>query len=257
MQFSSGCPYRCEFCDIPALYGRQPRLKTPEQILAELDAMLDAGIAGAVYFVDDNFIGNKKAARELLPHLIAWQKRRGYPIEFSCEATLNIAQCPDILAMMREACFYTVFCGIETPELGALDAMRKSHNRVMPLLDAVATINSYGIEVVSGIILGLDTDTAATGASLIEFIDRSHIPMLTINLLQALPKTPLWDRLAASGRLSFDPNARIRTSCLRAPTARCSKPGARRSAMPTAPRRCSRATNGTCAEPIRTGSRRR
>ena len=80
MQFSSGCPYRCEFCDIPALYGRQPRLKTPEQILAELDAMLDAGIAGAVYFVDDNFIGNKKAARELLPHLIDWQKRRGYPI---------------------------------------------------------------------------------------------------------------------------------------------------------------------------------
>ena len=130
VQFSSGCPYRCEFCDIPALYGRQPRLKTPEQILAELDAMLDAGIAGAVYFVDDNFIGNKKAARELLPYLIDWQKRRGYPIEFSCEATLNIAQCPDILAMMREACFYSVFCGIETPELGALDAMRKSHNRV-------------------------------------------------------------------------------------------------------------------------------
>ena len=103
--------------------------------------MLDAGIAGSVYFVDDNFIGNKKAARELLPHLIDWQKRRGYPIQFSCEATLNIAQCPDILAMMREAYFYTVFCGIETPELGALDAMRKSHNQVMPLLDAVATIN--------------------------------------------------------------------------------------------------------------------
>ena len=106
--------------------------------------MLDAGIAGSVYFVDDNFIGNKKAARELLPHLIDWQKRRGYPLQFSCEATLNIAHCPDILAMMREAYFYTVFCGIETPELGALDAMRKSHNRVMPLLDAVATINSYG-----------------------------------------------------------------------------------------------------------------
>ena len=126
--------------------------------------MLDAGIAGSVYFVDDNFIGNKKAARELLPHLIDWQKRRGYPLQFSCEATLNLAQCPDILAMMREAYFATVFCGIETPELGALDAMRKSHNRVMPLLDAVATINAYGIEVVSGIILGLDTDTPATAA---------------------------------------------------------------------------------------------
>jgi radical SAM superfamily enzyme YgiQ (UPF0313 family) len=204
IQFSSGCPYRCEFCDIPALYGRQPRLKQPEQVLAELDAMLEAGIAGSVYFVDDNFIGNKKAARELLPHLIDWQQRRGYPLQFSCEATLNLALCPDILAMMREAYFATVFCGIETPELGALDAMRKSHNRVMPLLDAVATINSYGIEVVSGIILGLDTDTPSTAANLIDFIDRSQIPVLTINLLQALPKTPLWDRLAEAGRLSFD-----------------------------------------------------
>jgi hopanoid C-2 methylase len=204
IQFSSGCPYRCEFCDIPALYGRQPRLKKAEQVLAELDAMLQAGIAGSVYFVDDNFIGNKKAARELLPHLIDWQKRRGFPLQFSCEATLNLALCPDILAMMREAYFATVFCGIETPELGALDAMKKSHNHAMPLLDAVATINRFGIEVVSGIILGLDTDTPATAANLIDFIDRSQIPVLTINLLQALPKTPLWDRLAEAGRLSFE-----------------------------------------------------
>jgi radical SAM superfamily enzyme YgiQ (UPF0313 family) len=204
IQFSSGCPYRCEFCDIPALYGRQPRLKQPEQVLAELDAMLQAGIAGSVYFVDDNFIGNKKAARALLPYLIDWQKRRGFPLQFSCEATLNLALCPDILAMMREAYFATVFCGIETPELGALEAMKKSHNRVMPLLDAVQTINRYGIEVVSGIILGLDTDTPATAANLIEFIDRSQIPVLTINLLQALPKTPLWDRLAKAGRLSVE-----------------------------------------------------
>ena len=92
LQFSSGCPYRCEFCDIPALYGRQPRLKEPKQILAELDAMLARGPLGAVYFVDDNFIANRKAARELLPHLIAWQKERGYPVRFACEATLNIAQ---------------------------------------------------------------------------------------------------------------------------------------------------------------------
>ncbi|HKS90184.1 MAG TPA: radical SAM protein, partial [Stellaceae bacterium] len=201
VQFSSGCPYRCEFCDIPALYGRQPRLKTPAQITAELDAMLEAGIAGSVYFVDDNFIANKKAARTLLPHLIAWQQERGYPVRFSCEATLNIALCPDILAMMREAYFYAVFCGIETPEPGALDAMQKSHNRAMPLLDAVATINRYGMEVVAGIILGLDTDTPASLGALTEFIDRSNIPVLTINLLQALPRTALWQRLAAAGRL--------------------------------------------------------
>jgi radical SAM superfamily enzyme YgiQ (UPF0313 family) len=204
VQFSSGCPYRCEFCDIPALYGRQPRLKTPPQILAELDALLAAGIKTSIYFVDDNFIGNKKAARELLPHLVAWQKRRGYPVQLCCEATLNIAKSPEILALMREAYFCTVFCGIESPELGALDAMQKSQNRAVPLLDAVATINSYGIEVVSGIILGLDTDTPHTADRLIEFIDRSQIPMLTINLLQALPKTPLWDRLQTAGRLDED-----------------------------------------------------
>jgi hopanoid C-2 methylase len=204
VQFSSGCPYRCEFCDIPALYGRQPRLKRPAQIVAELDAMLAAGISGSVYFVDDNFIAHKRAARELLPHLVKWQQQRGVPVQFSCEATLNIAQCPDILAMMREAHFYAVFCGIETPDLGALAALQKTHNSVMPLVDAVAAINSYGIEVVSGIILGLDTDTPATPADLIDFIDRSHIPVLTINLLQALPKTPLWQRLAATGRLLLD-----------------------------------------------------
>src|SRR6185437_9062524 len=145
------------------------------------------------------------AVRALLPHLVAWQKARGYPVMFSCEATLNIAQCPDILEMMREAYFYAVFCGIETPELGALDAMRKSHNHRMPLLDAVAEINRYGMEVVSGIILGLDTDTPATASNLIDFIDRSQIPLLTINLLHALPKTPLWDRLHAERRLIDDP----------------------------------------------------
>jgi hopanoid C-2 methylase len=206
IQFSSGCPYRCEFCDIPALYGRLPRYKRPEQIIAELDAMLAAGIIGSVYFVDDNFIGNKKAARELLPHLVAWQKARGYPLQFSCEATLNIAACPDILELMREAFFYAIFCGIETPELGALDAMQKAHNHTMPILDAIRAINGYGMEVVSGIILGLDTDTAATASNLLDFIELSQIPLLTINLLQALPKTPLWDRLQGAGRLDHNGN---------------------------------------------------
>jgi hopanoid C-2 methylase len=204
VQFSSGCPYRCEFCDIPALYGRQPRLKTPPQVVAELDALIASGIKTSIYFVDDNFIGNKKAARELLPHLIAWQKRRGYPVQLCCEATLNIAKSPEILAMMREAYFCTIFCGIETPDLAALDAMQKSQNRALPLLEAVATINDFGLEVVSGIILGLDTDTPQTADRLIEFIEASHIPMLTINLLQALPKTPLWQRLQVAGRLSDD-----------------------------------------------------
>ena len=205
VQFSSGCPYRCEFCDIPGLYGRVPRLKTPRQVTAELDAMLARGNLGAVYFVDDNFIANRKAARELVGELVRWQKANGYPIEFACEATLNIANQPELLALMREAYFVTVFCGIETPDIDALNAMSKSHNAKLPILEAIETLNSYGMEVVSGIILGLDTDTRETPAQLQDFVRRSNIPMLTINLLQALPRTPLWDRLAAAGRLRHDP----------------------------------------------------
>jgi len=205
VQFSSGCPYRCEFCDIPALYGRTPRLKTAEQVTAELDAMLRHGNPGAVYFVDDNFIAHRRAARELVAHLARWQKRNGYPIEFACEATLNIAKYPDLLASMREAYFTTVFCGIETPELDALHAMRKDHNTDMPILDAIGVLHGFGMEVVSGIIMGLDSDQPDTPDRILDFIERSQIPMLTVNLLQALPRTPLWDRLAAEGRLVEDP----------------------------------------------------
>jgi len=205
LQFSSGCPYRCEFCDIPALYGRQPRLKTPEQITAELDAMLaQPSHPPVVYFVDDNFIGNRKATREMLPHLIAWQRKHGYPLQFACEATLNLAKQSEILALMREAQFLTVFVGIETPDAEALKAMRKEHNAALPMMQAIGTLNSYGLEVTAGIILGLDNDTADSEARLKEFIDLSQIPILTINLLQALPRTPLWDRLQRAGRLIAD-----------------------------------------------------
>jgi radical SAM superfamily enzyme YgiQ (UPF0313 family) len=204
IQFSSGCPYQCEFCDIPGLYGRIPRLKTAKQIIGELDKLLACRVNGAVYFVDDNFIANRRAVKQLLPHLIEWQKRNGYAISFACEATLNIARADDLLAMMREAGFKTVFCGIETPEPEALKAMSKSHNMMVPILEGVATLNRYGMEVVSGIILGLDTDTRESGRHILDFVETSRIPMLTINLLQALPKTPLWDRLQRAGRLIED-----------------------------------------------------
>jgi len=204
IQFSSGCPYTCEFCDIPELYGRNPRLKSPAQILKELDAILERQPQGAVYFVDDNFIGNRKAAMELLPHLIEWQQKHGYPLEFACEATLNIAAIPKLLELMREACFYTVFCGIETPEPAALRSIAKSHNLAKPILESVKILNSYGIEVVSGIIMGLDTDTEDTDGRILEFIQQSQIPMLTINLLEALPHTPLWRRLEKEGRIVAD-----------------------------------------------------
>ena len=204
IQFSSGCPYQCEFCDIPGLYGRNPRLKTPEQVTAELDKLLECGLTGSVYFVDDNFIGNRKAALDLLPHLVEWQKRNGFALQFACEATLNIAKRPEILSLMRDAYFATVFCGIETPDPAALKAMSKQHNMMVPILEGVQTLNSYGLEVVSGIILGLDTDTLDSGEGILEFVDQSEIPLLTINLLQALPKTPLWDRLKREGRLIED-----------------------------------------------------
>lgn len=204
VQFSSGCPYQCEFCDIPSLYGRNPRLKRPEQVTRELDALREAGAFGAVYFVDDNFIGNRRAARELVEALIVWQKRNGYPFTFACEATLNIAKQKELLARMREAYFATIFCGIETPELEALAAMKKSHNAAVPLYEAIETLNGFGFEVVSGLILGLDTDTDETPDRIIEFIRRSKIPMLTVNILQALPKTPLYERLLREHRIVDD-----------------------------------------------------
>jgi radical SAM superfamily enzyme YgiQ (UPF0313 family) len=204
IQFSSGCPFTCEFCDIPGLYGRVPRLKRPEQIIAELDKLRACGLSTAVYFVDDNFIANRRAVRELLPHLIAWQERNSFPLVFTCEATLNIAKYEDLLAQLRAAYFVGIFCGIETPEPEALRQMSKEQNMRVPILEAVDRLNAYGMEVIGGMIVGLDTDTDVTPSRIIEFIDRSNIPMLTLNLLQALPQTPLWDRLARDNRITED-----------------------------------------------------
>lgn len=204
IQFSSGCPYECEFCDIPSLYGRVPRLNPPARVLAALDKILASGRANGIFFVDDNFIGNRRATRELLPHLIAWQERNDYPFALTCEATLNIAKRPEILELMRQALFVAIYCGIETPDPHALEAMAKGQNRALPILKAVETINSYGIEIASGIILGLDTDTLDTGEDIVKFAAESQIPIFAINLLQALPRTPLWDRLQRDERIVID-----------------------------------------------------
>ncbi len=206
MQFSSGCPYRCEFCDIPELFGRKPRFKSPQQVITELDAILASHNPGIVYFVDDNFTGNRHAVMELLPHLIQWQKNNGYPIRFGCETTLNLAQSPKLMEMMREAYFCQVFCGIETPDADALSQIAKKQNIRIPIHEAIKILNSYGLEVVAGIIMGLDTDTPETCDQILDFIQTSHIPMLTINLLYALPKSPLWRRLEQEGRLNFEEN---------------------------------------------------
>src|SRR5207237_9529581 len=144
---------------------------------------------GSVYFVDDNFIGNRKAAMDLLPHLIEWQKKNNYVMRLACEATLNIAKRPEILEKMREAMFVTIFCGIETPDPDALHAMHKDHNMMVPIREGVRTINSYGMEDVSGIIMGLDTDKSGTADALLSFIDDFMIQLLIINLLQTLRMT--------------------------------------------------------------------
>jgi radical SAM superfamily enzyme YgiQ (UPF0313 family) len=176
--------------------------------MAELDKLLACGVNGAIYFVDDNFIANRRALRELLPHLIQWQKCNGYAVSLICEATLNIARFPNILALMREAGFDMIFGGIETPEPDALKAIDKAHNMMVPILDAVHTINRYGMEVVSGIIFGLDTDTKDTGQRISDFLEQSKIPMATVNLLQALPRTPLWERLQQENRLLGEESGR-------------------------------------------------
>ena len=167
----------------PASTAASRGMKTPQQIVAELDFMFSQPNPPAtIYFVDDNFIGNRKAAKEMLPHLVEWQKRRGYPVMFACEATLNIAKQTEILELMKEASFIGMFVGIETPEADALDAMRKGHNNAVPMLESIKTLNNYGIEITSGIILGLDTDTPDTEAAAeglhraVEHPDADHQP---------------------------------------------------------------------------------
>jgi radical SAM superfamily enzyme YgiQ (UPF0313 family) len=200
VQFSSGCPYTCEFCDIPSLYGRNPRLKTPEQVVRELDQLADGGCV-SVYFVDDNFIGNPKAAESLLDALIEWQKRRDCQVRLACEATLNMAGHTRILEKMRQAFFTNCFFGIETPDPKALKAMKKGQNMRMPILEAVQTVNRYGIEAASGIIMGLDTDTDETPQALMDFAEVSQIPIMTVNILYALPNTALYTRLEKDNRV--------------------------------------------------------
>ena len=212
-------------------------------------------MTGSVYFVDDNFIGNRKAALDLLPHLVEWQKKTGYVMRLACEATLNIAKRPEILEKMREAYFVTIFCGIETPDPDALKAMQKDHNMMVPILEGVHTINSYGMEVVSGIIMGLDTDKPETGDALLAFIEESQIPLLTINLLQALPKTPLWDRLRT--RKPADRRRRPRFQCRFPAALRPGRQfaGANAWKSPTSRRSSLRATSTSATTPMPTGSR--
>jgi len=200
IQYSRGCPFSCEFCDIIEIYGRVPRTKSIPQVLAEFDALYDLKWRGTVFIVDDNFIGNKKNVRILLPELAKWQKARGYPFSLITESSLNLADDQPLLASMREAGFRRVFIGIETPVEESLHEAQKSQNRG-DLLNSVKTIQHYGMEVMAGFIVGFDNDPVDIFERQIDFIRRSSIPLAMVGLLNALPDTQLWKRLEREGRL--------------------------------------------------------
>lgn len=200
VQYSRGCPFSCEFCDIIEIYGRVPRTKSNQQMLAEFDALLALGWRGTVFIVDDNFIGNKKNVRQLLPELAQWQKRNGYPFSLLTESSVNLADDEPLLADMRDAGFRRVFLGIETPVAESLKEAQKSQNRG-DLLDSVKKIQSYGMEVMAGFIVGFDNDPLDIFERQIDFIRQSAIPLAMVGLLNALPDTQLWKRLEREGRL--------------------------------------------------------
>jgi radical SAM superfamily enzyme YgiQ (UPF0313 family) len=201
VQYSRGCPFQCEFCDIIEIYGRVPRTKTNEQMLAELDALRAAGWRGLVFIVDDNFIGNKKNVRRLLPALIEWSERHGRPFSFITEASVNLAEDDALLELMRRANFRRVFLGIETPVEESLREAQKGQNTRRDLLESVRKIQSYGMEVMAGFIVGFDNDPEDIFERQIDFIRESAIPLAMVGLLTALPDTQLWRRLKREGRL--------------------------------------------------------
>ncbi|MBR0697143.1 B12-binding domain-containing radical SAM protein [Bradyrhizobium lablabi] len=201
VQYSRGCPFTCEFCDIIELYGRVPRTKTNDQILAELQALYDHGYRGHVDFVDDNFIGNKRNLRTLLPRLKAWLEERDYPFEFSTEASINIADDSDLLQAMKDANFFGIFVGIESPDPETLVQMKKKQNTRRNIAECIHKIYSYGMFVTAGFIVGFDTEKVSMGQAMIDFIDEASIPVCMVGLLYALPGTQLTRRLAAEGRL--------------------------------------------------------
>ena len=204
LQFSRGCPFQCEFCDIIVTFGRKPRIKTTAQVLAELEALRAQGIRQA-FIVDDNLIGNKRAIKDLLRDLIAWQERNGYPMTFFTEASLDLADEPELMRLMDQANIPSVFVGIESPNEESLRETRKYQNVRAggTLVEKVHRIQEAGIEVWCGMILGFDHDDATIFDAQLRFIAEARIINVMLGMLSAIPKTPLHDRLAAEGRLDL------------------------------------------------------
>jgi radical SAM superfamily enzyme YgiQ (UPF0313 family) len=200
IQFARGCPFNCEFCDIIVMYGRRPRTKTVAQVMAEVQEIHRLGLRN-IFVVDDNFIGNKKEAKELLHALGDWQVANRYPIEFMTEVTLNIAQDDELLQLMRQANFTSIFVGIESPRIASLQETHKTQNLRGSILDAVHRIQRAGMEVMAGMIVGFDHDDPSIFDEQFRFIQEARIPVSMTGMLNAMPKTPLHERLKKAGRL--------------------------------------------------------
>ncbi len=207
VQFSRGCPFQCEFCDIITIYGRRPRAKSPSQIIAELDTLRRLGWRNEVFIVDDNFIGNHKLALGLTRELAAWQERNGRPVSFYTEASIDLADRPELLASMVEANFMYVFLGIETPSAEALKGSSKFQNLRGDLVTQVQKIRESGLWVLAGFIVGFDSDDETIFERQLQFIDKTAIAWAMAGVLQAPPTTALFDRMKREGRLIEDSQA--------------------------------------------------
>jgi len=201
VQYSRGCPFNCEFCDIIEIYGRRPRTKTVRQVLAELDQLHASGWRESVFIVDDNFIGNKARAKELCAALARWRSQYKTCFDFNTEASLNLSDDPELMQLMKDAGFVSVFLGIETPDEAGLVAANKLQNTRRSLLESVAIIQGYGMQVMGGFILGFDTDREDIFDRMTHFIQESGIPVAMVGLLQAMPGTQLFSRLWREGRI--------------------------------------------------------
>jgi radical SAM superfamily enzyme YgiQ (UPF0313 family) len=201
IQFSRGCPFQCEFCDIIVLYGRKPRTKAPAQLLKELDCLYELGWRRTIFMVDDNFIGNKRNVKLLLKELKGWQAERGYPFRFNTEASVDLAQDPELMELMVQCNFDAVFLGIETPDEDSLTLTKKFQNTRNSLTEEVESIIRAGLRVMAGFIIGFDGEKKGAGDRIVQFVEQTSIPAALFSMLQALPDTALWHRLEKEGRL--------------------------------------------------------
>lgn len=211
VQTSRGCPFDCEFCDIATLYGNKQRHKTADQVMEELIQLHALGWRGSLLFSDDNFIGSKKHARAVLEKLIPWMKQHGQPFHFWTQTSVTLGHDLELIDLMTEANFGFVFLGIETPEEDVLRQARKAHNLAKPLDEAVRAINANGLSIVGSFIIGFDGEKTGAGDNIRAFVEKTNLPLVMVNTLQALPHTLLWERLKQEGRLLPQATSSLRT----------------------------------------------